>query len=87
MLTQLDPPLPMNTPKGKGNAHFVIDYGPESSLLWVVFMDANGECWAVPNKEIRLAENWSLGRRRAALDVTVCAVCKPPVVEGVEIKE
>ncbi len=40
MLTQLNPPLPLETTKGPGWAHFVIDYGPESALLWVVFMDA-----------------------------------------------
>lgn len=27
---QLNPPLPMVTPKGEGWAHFLIDYGPES---------------------------------------------------------
>lgn len=63
MLTQLNPPLPMETPKGTGWAHFVIDYGPEADLLWVVFMDADGACWTVPNPEIRLARNWTLGRR------------------------
>lgn len=64
MLVQLNPPLHMETPKGAGFAHFVIDYGPESNLLWVVFMDADGACWTVPNPEIRMSFNWSLGRRR-----------------------
>ena len=45
MLVQLNPPLHMETPKGKGWAHFCIDYGPETHLLWVVFMDADGACW------------------------------------------
>ncbi|MBL8699816.1 MAG: hypothetical protein JNK67_15670 [Alphaproteobacteria bacterium] len=53
----------MESPKGSGFAHFVIDYGPESDLLWIVFLDADGTCWAVPNPEIRLRSNWSLGRR------------------------
>ena len=65
MLTQLSPPLPLETPKGPGWAHFVIDYGPESALLWVVFMDADGACWAVPNAEVRMSYNWTLGRRRS----------------------
>lgn len=64
MLTQLNPPLHMETPKGRGLAHFVIDYGPESDLLWVIFMDADGACWTVPNPEIRLTYNWSMGRRK-----------------------
>jgi hypothetical protein len=66
MLVQLNPPLHMETPKGPGMAHFCIDYGPESNLLWVVFMDADGACWTVPNPEIRMSFNWSLGRRRPA---------------------
>ncbi len=63
MLTQLNPPLPMETPKGSGLAHFVIDYGAESHLMWVVFMDQGGACWTVPNPEVRMQCNWTLGRR------------------------
>jgi hypothetical protein len=66
MLTQLTPPLPMKTPKGDGLAHFVIDYGPEANLMWVVFMDADGACWTVPNPEIRMKANWTMGRRPSA---------------------
>ena len=76
MLVQLNPPLHMETPKGKGWAHFCIDYGPETHLLWVVFMDADGACWTVPNPEIRLSVNWTLGRRRPADQVT------PPAKES-----
>ena len=64
MLTQLNPPLPLETPKGPGMAHFVIDYGPETDLLWVVFMDQDGACWSVPNPEVRMRFNWSMGRRK-----------------------
>jgi hypothetical protein len=63
-LTQLDPPLPLETSKGAGWAHFVIDYGPESALLWVVFMDDDGACWTVPNPEVRMTLNWTMGRRK-----------------------
>ena len=64
MLVQLNPPLPLETSKGSGWAHFVIDYGPEAALLWVVFMDADGACWTVPNPEIRMSSNWTMGRRK-----------------------
>ena len=64
MLVQLDPPLPLETSKGAGWAHFVIDYGPEAALLWVVFMDADGACWTVPNAEVRMSYNWTMGRRK-----------------------
>ncbi|PZW46666.1 hypothetical protein C8P66_109163 [Humitalea rosea] len=63
MITQLNPPLPLTTTRGPGLAHFIIDYGPEQHLLWVVFLDANGECWTVPNPEVRIPPNWSMRRR------------------------
>jgi hypothetical protein len=66
VITQLNPPLPLETPKGPGLAHFVIDYGPESELLWVVFLHADGACWTVPNPEVRMTFNWTMGRRKPA---------------------
>jgi len=32
--------------------------------MWVVFLDADGACWTVPNPEIRMPWNWTLGRRK-----------------------
>lgn len=64
MITQLHPPLPLETPKGSGLAHFVIDYGPEADLNWVVFMDKDGACWSVPNPDVRMSFNWTMGRRK-----------------------
>lgn len=66
MILQLDPPIPMVTPKGKGFANLVIDYGPEHDLLWTVFVDETGECWTFPNKEVRMQDNITLGRRTNA---------------------
>jgi hypothetical protein len=63
MLTQLNPTIPMATSKGDGLAFAVIDYGIEHSLLWVVALSASGEIWCVPNAEVRVAANWSAGRR------------------------
>ena len=60
-LTQLNPPIWLQTPKGKGLAHAVIDYGPDHDLLWVVFTKPTGECWCVANKDVRYDQNWSLG--------------------------
>lgn len=65
MILQLDPPLPLMTPKGSGWAHLVIDYGQEHDLLWVVFLDADGACWTVPNPQVRLDPNWSLDAPRS----------------------
>ena len=62
MLTQLNPPIPMDTPKGSGLALAVIDYGLEHNLLWVVGIDDTGEVWCVPNADVRMQKNWSAGR-------------------------
>jgi hypothetical protein len=83
-LTQLNPPLPLETSKGPGWAHFVIDYGQESALLWVVFMDADGACWTVPNHEVRMVFNWTIGRRKPEsgqerqLSAVPAAAAEPP---------
>jgi len=30
----------------------------------VVFMDTDGACWTVPNPEVRMSFNWTMGRRK-----------------------
>ncbi len=62
MMLQLNPPIPVNTPKGKGMAHVLIDYGVEFDLCWVVFIDESKECWTFKNQEIRAQENITFGR-------------------------
>ena len=62
MILQLQPPLPLQTPKGSALAHFLIDYGPEYNLLWVCFNDENGECWTWQNTEIRAQTNITFKR-------------------------
>ena len=62
MLTQLNPPLPLLTPKGKAWAHLVIDYGPEADLFWVCFQDEDGACWTWSNRDVRIQANATLGR-------------------------
>lgn len=62
MILQLVPPIPLNTPKGEALCHFLIDYGPESDLLWVCFQQLTGEIWTWNNKEVRADKNISLGR-------------------------
>jgi len=62
MMLQLNPVVPLLTPKGKGNAHFLIDNGIELHLQWVVFIDETGECWTFENPDIRIQNNITLGR-------------------------
>lgn len=63
MILQLNPPLPLITPKGKGWAHFLIDYGQEHDLFWVVFQDETGECWTWLNNNIKIQTNITLNRK------------------------
>ena len=68
MILQLNPPLPLHTTRGPGLAHFLIDYGPEHHLQWVVALDKSGitgdvgECWCFENPEIRFPINPTMGR-------------------------
>lgn len=62
MLTRVDPPIPVMTPKGKAIAHFIIDTGIENDLMWVCFQDDTGECWTWENAHIRARVNQTAGR-------------------------
>lgn len=62
MMLQLNPPIPVTTPKGPALAHFIIDDGPETDLQWVCFQTNTGECWTWRNRFIRAEKNLSLGR-------------------------
>ena len=58
---QLNPPLWLQTPRGRALAVAVIDYGPDQDLLWTCFLESNGECWTLCNKDVRYDKNISLG--------------------------
>jgi len=60
-LLQLDPSIPVITPKGDGYAHILIDYGAEFNLLWVVFLDDSGECGpsTTPKSGLRRTSPWA----------------------------
>ncbi len=62
MMMQLNPCIPVETPRGKGQASVLIDYSPEHDLYWVVFLDEGGECWTFSNRDIRAQTNITLGR-------------------------
>lgn len=66
LIVQLRPTLWLSTPKGIGLAHFMIDYGEEHDLLWVVFDDATGEIWTWSNDKVRAIKNISLDAERGA---------------------
>ena len=84
---QLNPPIPMNTPKGEGFAHILIDYGPESDLYWTVLITATGEIWTYANRYVRASKNITLGRTDPSLPSMVGSdpvPMRPRSVEGQE---
>ena len=67
-LIQLNPTIPVITPKGKGLSWFLIDYSEEHNLMWVVAMDDTGEIWTFQNPDIRAQNNITMGRNIATID-------------------
>lgn len=62
-MLQLNPAIPVVTPKGNAMAHILLDYGIESDLIWVCF-EASGECWSWSNKDIKAPKNITIGRTK-----------------------
>lgn len=65
MILQLDPPIPLDTPKGRALAYFLIDRGVDFDLEYVCAIDATGECWTYRNPSVRFVTNITWGRRVA----------------------
>lgn len=63
MITRIDPPIPVTTPKGKAIAIAWLDYGIENDLMWICFQDDTGECWTWENADIRARVNLTIGRK------------------------
>lgn len=62
MILQLSPTLPVETPKGLGWAHFLIENGDEHHLQWVVAIDDSCEFWTFENPDVRIQHNITMGR-------------------------
>jgi hypothetical protein len=64
-MLQLNPNIPIYRILDgmKGYAFVLIDYSQEHDLLFVCSMD-NGEIWTLSNRDIRMQENISLGRKK-----------------------
>ena len=61
MILQLNPPVPMTTPRGKGYANFLVDRGMEIDNEWIVFLET-GQIWSFLNRDVRLETNITYGR-------------------------
>ena len=62
MMLQLNPPIEVETPNGRGFAEVLIDYGLESDIYFVCILH-NGEIWTYSNKDIRVTQNITAGRK------------------------
>lgn len=63
MIIQLNPTIPLISPKGPCYAYALIDYSQEHDLYWVTFDNDTGECWTWSNKEVRMQNNITLRRK------------------------
>ena len=62
MILQLNPQIPILTPKGKAQAFAIVDYSEEHDLMFCCFLDEGGACWTFKNSEIRGFPNATMGR-------------------------
>lgn len=64
MILQLNPTIPIFRVSDKmgGYAFILIDYSQEHDLHFVCAMD-NGEIWTLSNRDIRIVNNITLGRK------------------------
>ncbi len=67
MILQLNPPIELDTPKGGGICWFLIDYGIEYDLQYIVAINETGELWTFMNREVRAPKNITMGRSNNAL--------------------
>lgn len=62
MILQLNPSIPLDTPKGKGLAILVESLSEEHNLQWTVIIDATREIWTFQNPQVRAQKNITMGR-------------------------
>jgi hypothetical protein len=78
VILQLNPLIPVTIQqRGKGYAFALIDYGEEHHVIWGVALDDSGEVWWAPNPQVRIRDNWTLGRV-SALQPAI----KPPATKA-----
>lgn len=61
-IIQLNPTIPMTTPKGNGLAFMAVWVSEEHDWLWTVVLDSSGEIWDFQNRLVRLQKNFTMGR-------------------------
>ncbi|HTB53546.1 MAG TPA: hypothetical protein VK718_12320 [Ferruginibacter sp.] len=61
MIHQLDPAILVDTPLGKGQAIFLIDYGMHQNTCWVVALEENGIIKHFDCNDVIMATNYTYG--------------------------
>jgi hypothetical protein len=60
-ILRLEPPIELDTPRGRGLAVLFRDYGHDSQDQWTVVL-GDGSFWTFPNPQVRATANVSWGR-------------------------
>lgn len=63
MILQLEPHLPLETPRGPGRAFLVLDYGAEEDLIYAVILDESREIWCFRNRKVKALPNETFDRK------------------------
>jgi hypothetical protein len=58
---QLNPPIPMETPKGKAWAFVMINPSQEHHLQWVCMICETREIWVFQNPQVKIEPNFTMG--------------------------
>jgi hypothetical protein len=61
MIHQMDPAILVDTPLGKGQAIFLIDYGMHQNTCWVVALIENGVIKHFDCNDVIMATNYTYG--------------------------
>lgn len=71
MIKELRCPLEMDTPKGRGFALFLYDYGLESDIYWLVVLNETRKYWMFSNKDVTATGNITIGRQPFSAEINV----------------
>lgn len=61
MILQLDPAITVETPLGKGQSLFIIDYGMHQNTCWVVVLQESGIVKHFDCNDIIVSTNYTYG--------------------------